>query len=453
MDYKSNIAVIGAGYVGLISSACFADLGFNVVCVDKEQNKIKKLQNGASPIHEPFLTPMIQNNLAIGRLQFSDSLSEVVLKSDIIFIAVGTPMINERADISAVENVVKEIAPLLKIYKVIVIKSTVPVGTCRKLLKVIRELNPNANCDIVSNPEFLRAGSGIKDFMMPDRIVIGVERNRAYLSVAQLYQSFIDKKIPIVQTNLESAELIKYAANGFLATKVAFANEIAHLCEKLDADVNDVLQGIGLDRRIGKDYLQPGPGFGGSCLSKDALTLTHSAKIMNAPIRIIESALESNRNYKRIIIEKIIEACRGSVANKRLAVLGIAFKANTDDIRESPALYLISELQSQGAVLKVYDPIVKEIPLDLNVYWGINIYDALDGVDAIIIMTEWDEFRQLDLKKVKASLRNTIIAPTLIDLRNLYPPHEVIKAGIRYCSIGRRTQNSVYNEDLEKICT
>ena len=442
MHYKYNIAMIGAGYVGLISSVCFTELGFNVVCVDKDKNKIKKLSNGNSTIHEPFLTPLLQKNLASGQLKFSDSLSDSVSNSDIIFITVGTPLKkNNEADISEVEKTVEEIAPLLKNYKVIVIKSTVPVGTCRKLLKIIYKLNHNAQCDIVSNPEFLRAGSGIKDFMMPDRIVIGVEKNRAYSTMIQLYQSFMDKKIPLIQTNLESAELIKYAANSYLATKIAFTNEIAYLCEKLEADVNSVLQGIGLDKRIGADYLQPGPGFGGSCLSKDASALTHSAKTVDAPVCIIESVLESNRSHKKRIVEKIIKACFGSVTHKRLAILGMAFKANTDDMRESPALYILTELKSQGAVLNIYDPVVKTISFDLDAYWGFDVYDTLDGADAVIIMTEWDEFRQLDLKKVKASLRETTMEPTLIDLRNLYSPSEVIKAGIRYCSIGRKIQN------------
>jgi len=454
MDYKFGIAVIGAGYVGLVSSACFAELGFNVVCVDKDQKKIKKLQKGDSSIHEPSLTPLIQNNLATGRLKFSESLSEAVLNNDIILIAVGTPITEDKqADISEIENAAKEIAPLLNSYKIIVVKSTVPAGTCRQLLKTIRNLNYHAHFDIVSNPEFLRAGSGVKDFMMPDRIIIGAEKITIHLMMARLYQSFIDREIPIIQTTLESAELTKYAANSFLATKIAFTNEIAHLCEKLNADVHDVLKGVGLDKRIGKDYLQPGPGFGGSCLSKDALALTQSARIMDAPVRIIESVLESNKNHKKIIVEKIISACFGSVANKRLAILGIAFKANTDDVRESPALYLISMLQAQGAILNLYDPIVKEISLDLNVYWGHDVYDTLNGTDAIIIMTEWEEFRQLDLKRIRASLRNTIIEPTLIDLRNLYSPQEMIKAGIRYCSIGRKTQNIVYKENLEESYT
>jgi UDPglucose 6-dehydrogenase len=439
MDDK-NIAMIGAGYVGLVSSACFAELGFKVVCIDKDQCKIKKLQNGHTTIYEPSLTELIQKNLLSGRLNFTRFLPEAILQSTILFIAVGTPIKeNEKADISDVKNVISEIAPLLKSYKLIVIKSTVPVGTCRALITIIKQLNPRALFDMVSNPEFLRAGSGVKDFMTPDRIIVGTETTQAYSRIMQLYQTFNDQKIPIVQTTLESAELTKYAANSFLATKIAFVNEIACLCEKLNAEVNDVLQGIGLDKRIGKDYLQPGPGFGGSCLYKDALALTNISKIAGAPTRIVESALNSNINHKKRIIKKIIAACNGSVTNKKLAILGMAFKANTDDIRESPALYIISELLSQGAILKLYDPIIKQIPTNLNVYWGIDIYDTVNKMDAIIIMTEWDEFRKLDLKKIKAFLRNTIIEPILIDLRNLYSPQTVIESGLRYCSIGRLT--------------
>jgi UDPglucose 6-dehydrogenase len=441
MDDKLNIAVIGAGYVGLVSSACFAELGFQVICIDKDQNKIKNLQNGYTTIYEPSLTELIQKNLLSGRLNFTDSLPEAILKSTLLFITVGTPIKEDsRVDISDVKNVVSEIAPLLKSYKLIVIKSTVPVGTCRTLITMINRLNPNRIFDIVSNPEFLRAGSGIKDFMTPDRIIIGAETTQAYSMIAQLYQIFSNQKVPIIQTTLESAELTKYAANAFLATKIAFVNEIAYLCEKLNVEVNDVLQGIGLDKRIGKDYLQPGPGFGGSCLYKDALTLTNISRTAGAPTRIVESALNSNINHKKRIVKKIITACDGSVANKQLAILGIAFKANTDDIRESPALYIISKLLSQGAILKLYDPIVKKIPINLNVYWGMDVYDAANKTDAIIIMTEWDELRELDLKKIKASLRNTIIEPILIDLRNLYSPQTVIKSGIRYCSIGRLTR-------------
>ncbi len=441
MDNKPSIAIIGAGYVGLVSSVCFAELGFKVICVDKDQNKIKKLQDGHPAIYEPDLAPLLQDNLVKEHLRFSGVLSEAVLKSDVIFIAVGTPIKDDTAaDTSEVEAVTKEIAPLLKCYKVIVVKSTVPVGTCVKLSKIILNLNHHAQFDMVSNPEFLRAGSGIQDFMTPDRIILGVETTRADEIMSNLYRYFINKKIPIVRTTLESAELIKYIANSFLAMKVAFVNEISSLCEKLNTDLNDVLRGISLDHRIGRDYLQPGPGFGGSCLNKDALTLTHMAKMVNVPITIIEAVLASNIKHKKRIIEKIVDACCGSVANKRLAILGIAFKANTDDIRESPALYLISELLSQGALLNLYDPVVKKVAFNLNVYWGQDVYDTLTESDVVIIMTEWDEFRHLDLKKVKSILRNTAIEPTLIDLRNLYSPQAVIAEGIRYYSIGKLTE-------------
>lgn len=442
MNNKPNIAVIGTGYVGLVSGTCFADLGFKVICVDKDKNKIKNLKNGNPTIYEPSLAPLMQSNLLVKTLKFTTSLPKAVSESDFLFITVGTPVKNSTVDLSEIENIVKELAPLLKKYKIIVVKSTVPVGTCRKLSKIIRELNPNALFDMVSNPEFLRAGSSVEDFMTPNRIIIGTENNTSYALTIPLYQSFIDKKIPIIKTTLESAELTKYASNGFLATKLAFTNEIASLCEKVNANVNDVLEGMGLDPRIGKDYLKPGPGFGGSCLAKDALALTQMAKNIDSPISIVESALKSNIHHKQKMVEKIIAACSGSVNNKKLAILGISFKANTDDIRESPSLYVISELEAQGAKLNLYDPIVKKIPFDLNIYWGRDIEDTLNETDAVIIMTEWDEFAELDLKKVKACLRNTVMEPTLIDFRNLYPPDAIKKARIRYYS---NVQSNLYS--------
>lgn len=445
MNHKLNITVVGAGYVGLVSGACFAELGFNVICVDKDLEKIRKLQKGVSTIYEPSLAQLMQSNVASKKLAFSNSLTEAIQNSDIIFITVGTSIKeNSEADITEVENVIRQLAPFLKTHKVIVIKSTVPVGTCRKLKDTIFNINNRADFDIVSNPEFLRAGSGIQDFMSPDRIVIGTDTEQSCSLMTQLYQTFIDQNIPVIQTTFESSELIKSAANSFLATKIAFANEIACLCENLGVKVKDVLQGMGLDDRIGLDYLQPGPGFGGSCLAKDALTLVHIAKKNHTTVQIVESALLSNINHIEKVVQKIITACSGSVTGKRLAILGIAFKANTDDVRESTALYVISELISRGAELKLFDPIVKSIPLNVTVHWGVDAYDAIKDMDAIVIMTEWEEFRQLDLKRIKNALRKTIIKPTLIDFRNLYSPKTVMESGIQYYSIGSLATEEVF---------
>jgi len=437
MDLKPRLAIIGAGYVGLVASACFAELGFKVICVEKNEQKFKKLKKRESPIYEPLLAQLIEKNLANERLMFSDSLNEVILLSDVIFITVDTPITEDmRVDVSNVEHIIRSIAPLLNCYKVIVVKSTAGVGLTRRLANMIDEINSAAQFDMVSNPEFLRAGSAIKDFMDPDRIILGIENERASKIMTQLYQPFIDKNIPIIYTNLEEAELIKYAANCFLAMKVGFANEMAHLCENLGVEIKNVLHGMGLDKRIGNNYLQPGPGIGGSCLSKDALALSFMAKMQGAPLSIMEAVLKSNSQHKHRMIEKIIAACNGSVANKRLAILGIAFKANTDDIRESPTLSMITQLQCFGAILQLYDPVVKQIPPYENISFGATIDDTINDADAVIIMTEWEEFRELSLTKIKNALRNDTIPPTLIDLRNLFTPKLALAAGLRYFYLG-----------------
>ncbi len=449
-DYKIEITIIGAGYVGLVSSACFAELGFKVICIDKDSHKIKNLKNGNVPIYEPTLEQLIKKNLKSERLAFSDCLSEATLNSHIIFIAVGTPIKEDgNADLSEVEMAVKKIAPLLHNHKVIVIKSTVPVGTCQRLQDSIKEINCNAKFDIVSNPEFLRAGSGIKDFMFPDRIVIGLTNGLTRTLMSNLYQGITEKGIPTLYTSLENAELIKYVSNCFLATKIAFTNEVSDLCEKLGTDITDVLYGMGLDNRIGQDYLQPGPGFGGSCLAKDAQSLIKIAESAGSPLNILRSALHSNFQRKKRIKQIIIEACQYPIAGMRLAILGVSFKANTDDIRESIAVSLIPELQALGAKIIIYDPIVQKNNLFVDVEWGTDVYNTLQGADAAIIITEWDAFRYLDMKKVKSSLRNTVMEPTLIDLRNLYTPAIMAKSGIRYVSVGRTTIEAAHT-DLAK---
>ncbi len=437
MNTPKHITVIGAGYVGLVSSACFAEFGFSVICVDKNPDIIERLQNGKATIHEPALNRLIQKN-SNKHLSFSHSIEEAILSSNIIFITIGTPLREDQElDISQLESTVKQIAPLLNTYKVIVIKSTTGVGTARHLGELIYAENSNAQFDIVSNPEFLRAGSAINDFLKPERVIIGVESKKAHEIISEVYQTFVNTQVPIIYTTLENSELIKQASNCFLAAKIGFANEIAYLCEQMGTNTKVVLQGIGLDKRIGSDYLQPGPGFGGSCLSKDALALCHRAKQVNASLSITESALNSNTRHKQRMLEKILKACLGSVKNKRLAILGISFKANTDDTRESSALFIIDQLIKQGSILKLYDPVVKHIPQYNGLKIGITLEETIKDTDAIIIMTEWNEFRDLDLKKLKGCLRNEAMPPTLIDLRNLYVAKQVEEAGIAYFFIGR----------------
>lgn len=439
MEHTVNIAMVGTGYVGLVSGACFAEHGFKVICVDKDRHKIERLNQGRSVIHEPLLAQMIRHNQASGRLIFSTQVSDVISQSDIIFITVGTPMKPDgQADITAVENIVNVCIETLTQYRLIVIKSTVPVGTCRRLQDLVRSQSRSIPCDIVFNPEFLSAGTGIHNFIKPDRVIIGTESEHAYIFMRDLYQSFLDHTIPIVKTNLENAELIKYASNGFLAMKLAFVNELANLCEPLGAEVDDVLYGMGLDKRIGTEYLQPGPGFGGSCLLKDGTMLSHMGQAFKMPVRMMEAALTSNQQHQKKIIEKIMIACGGSVLNKRLSILGIAFKSNTDDVRESPALYIMTFLIDQGAQLRVYDPVIKTLTLDTHVEWGEDVYDTIQGTDAVILTTDWDEFRNIDLNKTRGLLRNTILIPTWIDLRNMYQPYQMEQAGFLYYSMGRR---------------
>ena len=452
MDYQVHITMVGAGYVGLISAACFAELGHHVICTDKDTYKIEALQNGDVPIYEPQLNAMIHKNIKQGTLKFSKSLSEAVTKSNIIFIAIGTPPLgNGDMDVSEIEIAIKDLAPLLTDYKIIVIKSTVPVGLSRRLSNMIREINTNAQFSMLANPEFLRAGSGVHDFMHPDRIVVGMEDNAALSFMNFIYQPLIKQGIPIHYTNLENCELIKYVSNCFLATKIAFTNEIADLCEALGTNISEVLYGVGLDKRIGNDYFQPGPGFGGSCLIKDAHSLVNIAKEKKAPLHLIESVLASNRHRKKTMVDKIIAACHHSVQDKRLAILGVSFKANTDDTRESTTLSIILQLQAQGAKLSIYDPKAKTTDLELlfGIKRGKDLIDTLRNTDVIVIMTEWEEFSKLDLKEIKNYFRNTLMEPTIIDLRNLYDPIKVSEAGIRYVSLGRPTVEPIKSKEVE----
>jgi UDPglucose 6-dehydrogenase len=433
-----KIAMIGTGYVGLVSGACFADLGHNVVCVDIDASKINRLRRGEIPIYEPGLDDIVARNIEARRLSFTTSTAEAATGQDAIFICVGTPPLEDgNADLSYVYAAARDIAPHLSAYTVVVNKSTVPVGTGAEVEKIIRETNPQAEFDVASNPEFLREGNAIDDFMMPDRIVIGTESTRARDIMFALYRPLMLQESQILHTGRTTSELIKYAANAFLAMKVSFINEIADICEKVDADVQDVSRGIGLDSRIGTRFLQAGAGFGGSCFPKDTLALTSTARKVGQPTRIVEAVMAANNERKRRMAQKVIAACGGNVAGKTIAVLGVTFKPNTDDMRDAPSLDIIPLLQERGASIRAYDPEGMETARKYlsNVEWVKNAYDTMVQADALLILTEWNEFRVLDLSRVKALLKE----PLMIDLRNIYTPKEVAKAGFVYHSVGRPT--------------
>ncbi|MBP2294930.1 UDP-glucose dehydrogenase family protein [Azospirillum rugosum] len=435
-----RIAMIGTGYVGLVSGACFSEFGVHVCCVDKDAGKIERLKRGEIPIYEPGLDDLVARNVAAGRLSFTMDLKEAMQGVDAVFIAVGTPSRrgDGHADLSYVYGAAEEIAANLDHYTVVVTKSTVPVGTGREVEAIIRRVRPDADFDVASNPEFLREGSAIGDFMRPDRVVIGATSDRAGEVMRRLYRPLYLIETPIVVTSLETAELTKYAANTFLAAKITFINEIADLCEKVGADVHDVARGIGLDGRIGKKFLHPGPGYGGSCFPKDTLALVRTAQQVGSPLRIIETVVDINDKRKKQMAERIIAACGGVVDGKTIGVLGVTFKPNTDDMRDAPSLDIIPALQAAGAHVRAFDPAGMEEAGKLlpGVEWTKDAYAALDGADCIAILTEWNEFRALDLKRVKTLLKR----PVMIDLRNIYNPGDMAKAGFSYSSIGRPSQ-------------
>ena len=432
-----RVAMIGSGYVGLVSGACFSEFGIEVICVDKDADKIARLQGGEVPIYEPGLDQLLERSVADGRLRFSTDLAAAVAGADAVFIAVGTPSRrgDGHADLAYVHQAAREIAAALNGYTVIVTKSTVPVGTSREVARIVREARPDADFDVASNPEFLREGSAIGDFMRPDRVVIGTDSERAREVMRQIYRPLYLIETPIIFTEPETAELIKYAANAFLATKITFINEIADLCEKVGADVHDVARGIGLDGRIGRLFLHPGPGYGGSCFPKDTLALVRTAEQAGAPTRIVEAVVEVNAARKKAMAEKVIAHCGGSVEGKTIAVLGLTFKPNTDDMREAPSLDIIPALQGAGARVRAYDPAGLEAAKRLldGVVWCEGAYEAMEGADALVIVTEWNAFRALDLARVKRLMK----APVMIDLRNIYDPEEMSAAGFRYASVGR----------------
>jgi UDPglucose 6-dehydrogenase len=428
--------MIGSGYVGLVSGACFADFGHDVVCVDKDKRKIDALLSGIMPIYEPGLDELVSRNVEAGRLSFTTELGDNVSGSDAVFIAVGTPSRrgDGHADLSYVRAAAKEIGAALNNYTVVVTKSTVPVGTGDEVERIIREANPTAEFGVVSNPEFLREGAAIDDFKRPDRIVIGSEDDRATDVMRQVYRPLYLNAAPILVTSRRTAELIKYAGNAFLATKITFINEIADLCEKVGADVQDVSRGIGLDNRIGSKFLHAGPGYGGSCFPKDTLALLKTSQDYDAPQRIVEAVVAVNDNRKRAMGRKIIQAMGGDVRGKTVAVLGLTFKPNTDDMRDSPAIAVIQTLQDQGAIIKAYDPEgIEQAKLVLdNITYCDSPYEAIEGADALAIVTEWNEFRALDLNRVKSLLTT----PIVVDLRNIYRREEVEAVGLVYTGVG-----------------
>ena len=432
-----RVTVIGTGYVGLVSGACFADFGHEVVCIDKDSAKIDMLEKGEIPIYEPGLDALVEENVNAGRLSFSLDLAESTKRADAVFIAVGTPSRRGDgfADLSYVYKAAEEIAEVIEGYTVIVTKSTVPVGTGAEVERIIREKRPDAEFSVVSNPEFLREGAAIEDFKRPDRVVVGAEDARAQKVMRELYRPLYLNETPIVFTNRPTSELIKYAANAFLATKITFINEMSDICEKVGANVQEVAKGIGLDGRIGGKFLHAGPGYGGSCFPKDTLALVRTAQSVEAPTKLVESVVEINAARKKSMADRIIAACGGSVAGKKLAILGLTFKPNTDDMRDSPSLDILPILQAGGAQISAYDPAgMGEAKEHFeNVTYCDGPYDTLDGADAVVIITEWDEFRALDLARVKSMLKS----PIMVDLRNIYPPAEMKEAGYAYHSIGR----------------
>jgi UDPglucose 6-dehydrogenase len=430
--------MVGAGYVGLVSGACFAEFGASVVCVDKSGQRIDALSQGRIPIFEPGLERLVASNVDAGRLSFSNKLQEAVEKADLVFIAVGTPARrgDGHADLQYVYAAAEELAGYLRGYTVIVDKSTVPVGTAREVKRIIAKANPDADFDVASNPEFLREGSAIGDFMRPDRVVLGVESERAEAMLRELYRPLNLIEAPILVTDPESAELIKYASNAFLATKISFINEMSMLCEKVGADVHDIARGMGLDGRIGKKFLHVGPGYGGSCFPKDTLALVRMAQEYGVSSRIVEAVVEVNSSQKARMISKIRNALGGSEADKTLAVLGLTFKPQTDDMREAPALAILPALVEKGANIKAHDPEGMEearplLPDAIELVEDID--EAIAGADAVVLMTEWNQYRGLDLKKTLAAMRGNVF----IDLRNVYERERMERYGFDYHCIGR----------------
>ena len=432
-----HITMLGSGYVGLVSGACFSEFGFQVCCVDKNQDKIDNLKNNIMPIYEPGLESLVIKNKEAGRLTFSNNIDKEIQKADIVFIAVGTPTRrgDGHADLTYVYEAAEKIAKNLNGYTVIVTKSTVPVGTGIEVKKIIEKINPNANFDIASNPEFLREGNAIEDFMRPDRVVVGIENNKAKEIISSIYKPLFLIETPILFTDLKTAELIKYSANAFLAVKISFINQMADLCEKVGADVHDVARGMGLDKRIGSKFLHPGPGYGGSCFPKDTLALIQTAKLYDTDISIVETVVQYNQKRKSDMANKIIKIFNGKTENKKISILGLAFKPGTDDMRDSPALDIIPKLQEVGFKISAFDPIAMKEAKSLlnNIVFSENIEDCLRDADALVILTEWNEFRGLTASKLKQLMKGNV----LIDLRNALNPENFNESEFTLIQIGR----------------
>ena len=432
-----RIAMIGTGYVGLVSGVCFSDFGHDVTCVDKDASKIDQLLAGEVPIYEPGLDVLLHKNVAAGRLKFTTELADAMQGADAVFIAVGTPTRrgDGHADLTYVFAAAEELATLISQYTVVITKSTVPVGTNRLVEERVRAAAPDADFDVASNPEFLREGAAIEDFMRPDRVVCGAETDRARAVMAEIYRPLNIRETPVVFTDLESAEMIKYAANAFLATKITFINEIADLCEKTGANVQSVAKGIGLDNRIGGKFLHPGPGYGGSCFPKDTQALVQTAQDHESPLRIVESVVAINAQRRKDMATRIIDAAAGSVEGKRIAMLGVTFKPNTDDMREAPALDVVPILRDAGAELVLCDPQGRKEGEELlgAAEWANGPYEAAHEADIVVLMTEWNEFRGLDLRRLHQQMKGDVF----VDLRNVYVPEDARAAGFAYSSIGR----------------
>lgn len=446
-----RIAMIGTGYVGLVSGACFSEFGTEVTCVDTDVEKIDRLQRGQIPIFEPGLESLVATNVAAGRLSFTANLKEAVQGAEAVFIAVGTPSRrgDGHADLSYVFAAARQVAAVVKRPTVVVTKSTVPVGTGRRVAEILKETRPDIRFEVVSNPEFLREGSAISDFMRPDRVVIGAEGEMARQIMRSLYRPLYLIETPIIFTSIETAELTKYAANAFLAAKITFINEIADLCEQVGADVHDIARGIGLDGRIGRKFLHPGPGYGGSCFPKDTLALVKTAQDTGSPLRMVETVVEVNESRKKRMAQKIIYHCGGSVAGKTIAVLGLTFKPNTDDMREAPSLEIVPALQAAGARVRAFDPegMAEAKRLLNDVEWCEDSYEAMTGAHAVAILTEWNEFRALDIIR----MRSCLLEPRMIDLRNVYDPAEMVAAGFDYHCVGRPLGGDVGESDIESV--
>ncbi len=448
-----RIAMIGTGYVGLVSGACIADFGHHVICVDNDAAKIEALERGEVPIYEPSLHDLVRSNVREGRLSFTTALQEPVRAADAVFIAVGTPSRrgDGHADLSYVYDAAREIAAALDGYTVVITKSTVPVGTGDEVERIIHDVRPDADVAVVSNPEFLREGAAIHDFKHPDRIVVGTQDERAKKVVAEIYRPLSLNQAPILYTARRTAELIKYAANAFLATKITFINEIADLCEKVGADVQEVARGMGLDNRIGSKFLHVGPGFGGSCLPKDVRALIKTAQDHEVPLRILEAVAAVNDARKRAMARKVSAVFAGSLRCKTVAVLGLTFKPNTDDMREAPSLALITALEDMGAQVRAFDPAgMSQAQAELkDVVYCENAYDCAEAADALVIATEWEQFRALDLER----LRDLMACPVVVDLRNIYRPEEMSRHGFAYACVGRPLAAPASTDDgsLERV--